>query len=356
MLRRLAALAVLVGAGLAAVTTSPASAAGAVPLGAVGTDVSHPQCPVFPGQALIGLPTATPFAIVGVNDGVATGTNACLEDELGWAATATAGGSGSRIAVYANTADPGTASARWPRTATLGAVDPYGACTAGSAGEACAFEYGWALAAADLGRASLPAGTTWWLDVESANTWDGTPAANRAVLEGMTTALKASGARPGLYANRSDWAAIVGRVPVASPLHDLPTWLAGATTRSGAAENCTHTTLTGGGRIELTQYVPPIGTLDADLTCTVLPAPGRPTVTGATSVGARLTARAHTWPTGTRLAYQWLRDGRAIAGATGIAHVVERADRGSQLAVRVTATRAGSSRLVQVSAGRTVHR
>ncbi|MGN6743198.1 MAG: hypothetical protein ACTHJL_07855 [Amnibacterium sp.] len=272
MPRRLAALAVVAGAALAAVAGQPAAATDtavtsvAGTAGAVGADVSHPQCPVFPGQVPLGLPGSLPFAIVGVNDGVAFAPNPCLREELAWARTVTAGHPGA-VAVYANTANPGPSSARWPRAARLGAADPYGACTAGSAGPACAFEYGWALAADDLRRAALPSGTRLWLDVESANTWAGTREANRAVLEGMTAAFVAAGERPGLYANRSDWAAIIGAVPTGSPIHELPTWLAGATSRSGAAENCTHATLPGGGRIELTQYVPPLEALDADLAC-----------------------------------------------------------------------------------------
>jgi hypothetical protein len=268
MFRRLVALLVASGAGIAAFGGAHAGAHAAVPPDAVGADVSHPQCPVFAGQPFLGLPGTVRFAVVGVNDGVATATNPCLAGELAWAAQATGGRIGSRIALYVNTADPGTASARWPRSG----AGPYGSCEPGDAGPACAYAYGSALARDDLARVPAPAGTRWWLDVESANTWSGTRLANRAVLEGMADALGAAGARPGLYANRTDWAAIIGRVPASSPLHELPTWLAGATTRAGALENCSHPTLPGGGRIELAQFLPLLGTVDLDVRCPRSPA------------------------------------------------------------------------------------
>jgi hypothetical protein len=354
MLRRLAAAALAVGAGLAALA-GPADAAPAVPQPTVGADVSFPQCPVFAGQPLLGLPTSVPFAIVGLDDGVAATPSGCVGTQLAWAEAATGGG---RVDFYVNTADPGPASPRWP-TSSAGSPDrPYGDCLAGDAGPACAYAYGAALVRAELARADLPApgGTTWWLDVESANTWNGTTAANRAVLEGMTEALHAVGARVGVYAVRADWTGIVGTVPTASPLHGLPTWLAGATTRVGAAENCTHAPLPGGGRIELAQYLPDLGTVDADLVCSVLPVPAPPIVTGAASPGHRLTARSGGWPSGTRLSYRWLRDGRPIAGATTRTRLVTPADRGARLAVRVLALRTGSSRAQITSPGRLVAR
>ena len=352
MLRRLAAAALAVGAGLAALA-GPADAAPAVPQPPIGADVSFPQCPVFPGDPLLALPASVPFAIVGLDDGVAATPNRCVRTQLAWAAEATGGG---RVDFYVNTADPGPASPRWPISSAGSPGRPYGDCGPGDPGPACAYAYGAALVRAELARADLPApgGTTWWLDVESANTWSGTRIANRAVLEGMTAALRAVGARVGVYAVRGDWTGIVGTIPVGSPLRGLPTWLAGATTRAGAAENCTHAPLPGGGRIELTQYLPALGTVDADLVCSVLRVPAGPTLTGDAAPGHRLGARSVGWPPGTRVGYQWLRDGRPIAGATARTHVVTAADRGACLAVRVLALRAGSSRAEVTSASRLV--
>lgn len=74
-------------------------------------------------------------------------------------------------------------------------------------------------------------------------------------------------------------------------------------------------------------------------TNTVLPA-----ITGTTTVGQTLTASTGTWtglPTG--YAYQWLRAGSAISGATGSTYALAAADEGSLISVTVTSTNAGGS-------------
>jgi subtilisin family serine protease len=68
-----------------------------------------------------------------------------------------------------------------------------------------------------------------------------------------------------------------------------------------------------------------------------------PTITGDPRVGKRLTASAGTWdPAEVEVAYQWLRDGEAIERATSETYRVTRADVGSTLTVRVTATAEGN--------------
>lgn len=57
--------------------------------------------------------------------------------------------------------------------------------------------------------------------------------------------------------------------------------------------------------------------------------------------GDRLTASVADWSPAAELAWQWLRDGEPIAGATGPWHAVTDADLGHALSVRVTGTRAG---------------
>ncbi|MDQ1126411.1 enterochelin esterase-like enzyme [Microbacterium sp. SORGH_AS 505] len=66
-----------------------------------------------------------------------------------------------------------------------------------------------------------------------------------------------------------------------------------------------------------------------------------PTVTGSAKVGKTLTARAGAWTEGTRLSYQWLNNGRAIAGATKASYSVARGDRGDRLSVRITGSLSG---------------
>jgi len=68
-----------------------------------------------------------------------------------------------------------------------------------------------------------------------------------------------------------------------------------------------------------------------------------PTITGTAKLGRTLTATPGTWnPAAVTVAYQWLRDGKAIDGATSTTYRVQRADLGTTLSVRVTATAAGN--------------
>ncbi|CAH0326959.1 hypothetical protein SRABI128_05673 [Microbacterium sp. Bi128] len=68
-----------------------------------------------------------------------------------------------------------------------------------------------------------------------------------------------------------------------------------------------------------------------------------PTVTGTAKVGRTLTATAGTWnPAEVTTAFQWLRGGEPIEGATSSTYKVQRADVGTVLSVRVTATAAST--------------
>lgn len=64
-----------------------------------------------------------------------------------------------------------------------------------------------------------------------------------------------------------------------------------------------------------------------------------PTVSGTAKLGRTLTATPGTWnPADVTTAYQWLRDGEPVNGATSATYRVQRADLGRVLSVRVTAT------------------
>ncbi len=238
----------------------------------IGYDVSHPQC----GQEL---PEDRAFAVVGVNGGLATHPNPCLAEQLSWAW----GSDGSEATqpeaqVYLNTANPGQVLhhvTTWP---TAGAT-PYGECD-GSNSMACSWEYGWERASASVlsffvpaartaGVASDPDRYVWWLDVETANTWQtGSPdalARNRAALEGMTASITARGGRVGVYSTAQQWAQIVGRVPEGSALAGRPSWLAGSTSLDDARADCSDRGLTPGSAVALTQYV--VDGLDRNHAC-----------------------------------------------------------------------------------------
>ena len=128
----------------------------------LGNDVSWPQC----NKAL---PKGAAFGIVGVNNGLANTTNPCLKEQLAWAGT-TAGLTGQpQVALYVNTANPGTAGSWWPTNdkypAGTAVHNPYGPCTAGDVGAACSYMYGYAKAYDDAnirGSATLPATSGGW--------------------------------------------------------------------------------------------------------------------------------------------------------------------------------------------------
>ncbi|MFD1722575.1 hypothetical protein [Amnibacterium endophyticum] len=343
MIRRLVAAALAAAVVVAVVPALPAAAAAP----RIGADVSKYQC----GAPWAG---AQAFAVVAVNDGLPTGTNPCLAEQL---ALAVASPGGGRPSVYVNTANPAPHEASWwptrDRTKRGVAVrSPYGRCR-GGATAACSWVYGASLALDDLQIRGVPRNTAarWWLDVETANTWRGSRKQHRAVLEGMTWSLVRAGQRVGLYALDHEFRDLIGPVPTSSALTRLPTWLAGAAdAAAAAARRCSAAPLTR-GRVLLTQWTTTAGTdrFDLDLACSVLSPAPRPTATGRHLVGARLTAKAGTWAAGTRLHYRWTRDGRPIAGATSPTHRVVRADAGHRVAVVVTGTRDGSSRAVRTS-------
>ncbi|MFT4281802.1 hypothetical protein [Microbacterium sp.] len=79
-----------------------------------------------------------------------------------------------------------------------------------------------------------------------------------------------------------------------------------------------------------------------------------PTLTGTAKVGATLTAKPGTWTAGTKLTYQWLRGGSAISGATKSTYTAVAADRGKNLTVRVTGSKAGYTTVSKTSAAKTV--
>ena len=275
-----------------------------------GNDVSYPQC----GSTL---PSATAFAIVGVNGGLADTPNTCLgptsglsSSELYWALT-TANGSTTqpKVALYVNTADPGntyngTVIADWPTSGTT----PYGTCstttvtlsgvsyTVGANSPACAWQYGWNMATQDVGwftaaataidsaggsASTSPGAYPWWLDVETGNTWQPTSTPNGlemnvADLQGMVSALQAAGVATtgvdvvGAYSTSTQWSAIVGNTDsptlyqLSNDLYQIPNWIPGARSSSGATSNCSLPSFTGGSVTVTQWFAHPI---DGDVAC-----------------------------------------------------------------------------------------
>jgi hypothetical protein len=271
MRNTLRALLVTALAAAGAALALPAGVASAAPVGG-GYDVSYPQCGT-------GLPSGQAWGVVGVNGGIATTANPCLGTQLLWAWDSTGAVAAQPPAqVYLNTANPGSVRdlvTTWPTTG----MTPYGACDGGNT-TSCSWEYGWERAqnsvnsifvpsAMTAGVDSVPGDYTWWLDVETGNTWQsGSQAAlarNRATLEGMTAYLSGLGGQVGFYSTAQQWKAITGTVGKGSILYHQNSWLAGASSLSGARKLCAEPALVRGGVVELAQYVS--GGLDHDVSC-----------------------------------------------------------------------------------------
>jgi hypothetical protein len=226
-----------------------------------GYDVSFPQC----GATL----PAGRFGLVGVDGGRPYAVNPCLATEIDWAMT-----TGSP-AYYVNSADPGPkASTHWPK----GQTSPQ-ACKASSLNStACSYDYGWNAAKDSYARAAAAAASvgapavsraTWWLDVETGNSWQvdngetATHYANdTAALKGMRGYLRARGVSTvGVYSTAHQWRQITGGASLAK----AAIWYAGVGGPSSAAAHCASRYSFTGGPVRLTQYRK--GGFDADNAC-----------------------------------------------------------------------------------------
>lgn len=227
---------------------------------ATGNDVSYPQCKKS-------LPTGQAFGIVGVNGGIANNFNSCFSTELAWALRSPGTGSQPPASLYVNTGNPGNLGvADWP-TNNISA-DPYTPSCTGGDNQACAWQYGWNMAFLDAGRVPSPAQYVWWLDVETANSWESNTANNDAALEGMVAYFQSINVKAvGVYCTSYQWGKIAGTPSATSSLNSLADWIPGARTLSGAQSNCKLRPFTTGGHVAITQWVKSAGSVDSDYAC-----------------------------------------------------------------------------------------
>ncbi len=81
----------------------------------------------------------------------------------------------------------------------------------------------------------------------------------------------------------------------------------------------------------------------------------QPTISGKAEVGRVLTVSPGTWgPAPVTLAFQWLRGGTAISGATAQTYTLTAADAAQAISVRVTGTKTGYTKAVKTSTALTV--
>ena len=149
-----------------------------------GYDIGKPQCDaVYPAHPA--------FGIVGVNRGIVFSPNPCLSSEIAWAG-------GTNAQLYANTGNPGPAlSTHWPDGQLFpAACNPDRTTNPSDRDTAdCAYDYGYNAAADSYNdavagvrvpraRADDSAGSAWWFDVETSNSWRSAVALNVAALQG----------------------------------------------------------------------------------------------------------------------------------------------------------------------------
>ena len=264
-------------------STSPAGAT----TGDLGHDLSYPQC--VSGGATTTTPTSGVFGVVGVLEGKPWDpVNSCLQDQVTWAAALS-----RPPMLYVNSANPGHASVHWDNPSTTSPVPCVNA--ASDSDPACAYGYGWDAAEDALTKASTVSGgadyvtsLTWWIDVETLNSWVGDGVADTADIQGMVDRLRTAGVPDvGIYTGSSHWAEISGSallgtssytratsstyrahwpfVP-AYPIEDGPLWFAGLGTLASAQTRCGSASLTGGEKL-LSQYDDPDSAFDGDYRC-----------------------------------------------------------------------------------------
>ncbi|HUC87539.1 MAG TPA: hypothetical protein VMR95_00090 [Candidatus Binatia bacterium] len=204
----------------------------------IGSDVSWPNCQ-DPA-------TFTSWGIVGVTGGLDFTTNKCLRTETAEFPS---------LALYMNTGWPGS-------NFYLKFYNSPKYCS--KANNVClAYNYGFHAAsyAIDFAHRQLVSATSWWLDVETDNSWTTSFTQNQAALDGMIAAVKQENlwAKVGFYASPEQWSELVGNWRP-----NLPAWLAtGATTYGAAKAACFIPSFTD-KPIVMTQYTPK---LDQDLRC-----------------------------------------------------------------------------------------
>ena len=223
---RIAVAAVFLMAVTVLASADHAKAAGGLPSGAYGYDVSWPQC-----GADLPAPGSFDFAIVGVNGGKAFTQNPCLDSQFTWAQTGT---SRTVPGLYVNT----NSAPKNYRGSGCARRDTN--CHNLEYGKAAALN---ALAYAEAQGAGLA--EWYWLDVETENSWSRDKAANSQVLRGMYEVLRDNGKNVGIYSTAYQYGRIAGTY---SPAAGIPLWIAGwsVATDDHAADCLTAPTFAGG--------------------------------------------------------------------------------------------------------------
>lgn len=217
---------------------STALAQGIYTSGTVGNDVSWPNCSARP-------PTGAAFGIVGVTGGLGFSPNSCLAKQSTWF---------KNLSLYVNTGYPGQSYGQKYQNSP-------NVC-ASSDLNCLAYNYGYNAGqyAAGYAKSQGVSSTTWWLDVETANSWTSDALQNRSSLRGEYDALLGAGVTTiGAYSTTAQWNSITGTWKNGWPNWGATTWA----TAKQAAKYCTGHEFTG-GTTWLIQFT---GKLDQDYAC-----------------------------------------------------------------------------------------
>ena len=205
--------------------------------GTVGNDISWPNCSSR-------IASTAKFGIVGVNDGLGYSINPCLAKEASHF---------SNLSLYVNTG-------WYSGSSHVNATSPH-LCATGD-NNCLAYNYGYNAglyaynAASSVGLHS----SSWWLDVETSNTWSTTAVQNQNSLQGEYDALVANGASTvGAYSTTAQWNSVTKTWQNNWPSWGATTWK----TANQAKTYCTGHQFTGG----LTWLIQFKGQIDQDYAC-----------------------------------------------------------------------------------------
>ncbi len=233
--------------------------------GTTGNDISYPNC----GASF---PAGSTFGIVGVTGGRAFSKNSCLGSEF----TTASGISDATAlpALYMNLNAPVGPTAR------QGLTGPAGSCSRKD--KACiAYNYGYnaAEAAHNYAQTASASSGSWWLDIETANSWSAQPSLNQDTISGAVYFFYSESLAIGFYSTPSQWAAITGSStwspsypPPSSPTStSTPTSTPYPVWEAGASQSNPEAICKGGGFAgaspELVQYWSSTTNLDTDYAC-----------------------------------------------------------------------------------------
>lgn len=219
---------------------SQAFALGQYTSGSTGVDEGWPNCKTS-------VPKVS-FGVVGVSDGTGYSTSPCIAREAQHYA--------NNLSLYVNTG--------WYNQSSY--VNPTSPKVCASGDNNClAYNYGYnaGLYAVNAATQAGVHSATWWLDVETSNTWNSDVVQNQNSLQGEYDALLASGVTTvGVYSTTAQWQAITGGWQNNWPSWGATTW----TTASQAKTYCTGHQFTGGPSY-LMQFKAKHASLDQDVAC-----------------------------------------------------------------------------------------